>query len=205
MTVKGITSGIRGMKVGKLRPDIVILDDLQTSESASSLEQVEKLYDIIKRDVMNLSSKGKLAVLMTSTPLVPDDLCDKIEHDISWKTTKYPAIIKWPNDMTQHPDDGMWAHYFKIYDGELAEDITHDKSLQFYKDNKEKMDEGAELFAPGRFKPQDGHISGLQALLEKRHTIGDAAFQAEMQMKPKKYSFKLNISPRDVASKAISA
>lgn len=38
------------------------------------------------------------------------------------------------------------------------------------------MDEGAVLFAPERFKPEDGHISGLQALLEKRHTIGDAAF-----------------------------
>jgi len=38
------------------------------------------------------------------------------------------------------------------------------------------MDEGAVLFAPERFKLEDGHISGLQALLEKRHTIGDAAF-----------------------------
>jgi hypothetical protein len=42
---------------------------------------------------MNLSSKGKLAVLMTSTPLMPEDLCEKIENDIAWKTTKYPAII----------------------------------------------------------------------------------------------------------------
>lgn len=28
VTVRGITSGIRGLKVGKLRPDTVILDDL---------------------------------------------------------------------------------------------------------------------------------------------------------------------------------
>lgn len=40
VTVRGITSGIRGLKVGKLRPDTVILDDLQSSEIASSPEQV---------------------------------------------------------------------------------------------------------------------------------------------------------------------
>lgn len=40
VTTRGITSGVRGMKVGKLRPDICVLDDLQTAESASSAEQV---------------------------------------------------------------------------------------------------------------------------------------------------------------------
>lgn len=40
VTVRGITSGIRGLKVGRLRPDTVILDDLQSSELASSPEQV---------------------------------------------------------------------------------------------------------------------------------------------------------------------
>lgn len=65
------------------------------------------------------------------------------------------------------------------------------------------MDEGAVLFAPERFKPEDGHISGLQALLEKRHMIGDAAFSAEMQMKPHKFSFKLDIKPRDIIAKAV--
>lgn len=64
------------------------------------------------------------------------------------------------------------------------------------------MDEGAVLFAPERFKPEDGHISGLQALLEKRHTIGNAAFAAEMQMKPHKFTFKLDIKPKDIIAKA---
>jgi hypothetical protein len=201
ITVRGITSGIRGLKVGKLRPDTIILDDLQSAETAANIEQVEKISDIIKRDIMNLSSKGKLAVLMTSTPICPEDLCDKIEHDIAWKTTKYPAIINWPKDLDNHPDDGLWAEYFRMFDSELAEDSPHTKSLEFYKKNREKMDEGAQLFSPDRYKISDGHISGLQALLEKRHMIGDSAFQAEMQMKPKAFTFKLAISPRDVLRK----
>lgn len=136
ITTRGITSGIRGLKVGKLRPDTVILDDLQSSETAANIEQVEKISDIIKRDIMNLSSKGKLAVLMTSTPICPEDLCEKIEHDISWKTTKYPAVIEWPTDIVKHPDNGLWAQYFKMFDGELAEDLPHSKSLDFYKKNR---------------------------------------------------------------------
>ena len=162
---------------------------------------MQKVLDIIKKDVMNLSSKGKLAVLMTSTPLNPEDLCEKIENDIAWKTTKYPAIIKWPTDISKNPDDGYWAQYFKMYDSELADDKTHEESLEFYRSNREIMDEGAVLFAPERFKLEDGHISGLQALLEKRHTIGNAAFAAEMQMKPKKFSFKLDIKPKDIIAK----
>lgn len=122
VTVRGITSGIRGLKVGKLRPDTVILDDLQSAELAANPEQVNKIRGIINKDIMNLSSKGKLAVLMTSTPLCPEDLCEKIENDIAWKTTKYPAIIKWPKDIVENPDDGLWAHYFKLYDTELADD-----------------------------------------------------------------------------------
>lgn len=195
VTVRGITSGIRGLKVGKLRPDVVILDDLQDSESAQAPEQVNKILNIIKRDILNLSSQGKLAVLMTSTPLCPEDLCEKIENDIAWKTTKYPAIIKWPKNKE------LWTQYFKLFDGELADDKTHDESLKFYKDNRDKMDEGAILFSPDRFKISDGHISGLQALLERRHMIGDAAFQAEMQMKPKKFTFTLDIKPKDVLAK----
>lgn len=203
ITVRGITSGVRGLKIGKLRPDTVILDDLQTSETASNPEQVEKIMTIIKKDIMNLSSKGKLAVLMTSTPLVPEDLCEKIENDIVWKTTKYPAVIHWPKDIVESPEDGLWAQYFKKFDAELAEDSPHDASLEFYKQNRASMDVGAVLFSPDRFKLEDGHISGLQALLEKKHMIGDAAFSAEMQMKPRRFSFKLDIKPKDILKKVI--
>ena len=60
------------------------------------------------------------------------------------------------------------------------------------------MDEGAEVFNPKAFKKSDGHISAIQALLEKRHLIGDDAFAAEMQMRPRQQSFALNISPKGV-------
>ena len=202
ITVRGVTSGVRGLKLGKMRPDTVLCDDLQTAESAQSQEQVEKIRDIINKDIMNLSSKGKLTVVMTSTPLCPDDLCDKIENDVNWKTTKYKAIMRWPNDMNEKREDGLWARYFRIFDEENINSMDHSGSLEFYRSNRQAMDEGAVLFNPNCFKASDGHISGLQALLEKRHMIGNAAFQAEMQMQPVKFEAAIQISPRDVVSKA---
>lgn len=142
---------------------------------------------------MNLSSKGKLTVCMTSTPIVPDDLCDAIEHDVSWKTTKYKAVIRFPHDYLK--EDSLWKQYFQMFDAENVNDEPHTKSLEFYKANREAMDDGAVLFNPRRYKESDGHVSGLQALMEKMHTIGMAAFMSEYQMQPVKMSCALDIVP----------
>ena len=114
----------------------------------------------INKDILNLSSKGKLSVIMTSTPICPEDLCSKIEADKNWRTTKYPAIVRCPRDVADNPDGGLWARYYRIFDRENAENKPHDESRQFYLDNRKQMDEGAELFAPNRYKPEE-HESGL--------------------------------------------
>lgn len=78
ITCRGVTSGLRGMRQGKIRPDVVLVDDIQSHETAHSPEQVEKLEDILKRDVMNLSSGRKMAVICTATPIADGDLTEKL-------------------------------------------------------------------------------------------------------------------------------
>ena len=111
--------------------------------------------------MFNLAGKGKLAVLQTATPICPEDLTEKIAAE-------------------ENGDKGLWGEYFKMFDAENVADKGHSESLEFYKEHKEEMDEGSQVFNPTRYKESDGHISALQALLEKRHMIGDAAFSAEM-------------------------
>ena len=198
ITCRGMTAGVRGLKIGSLRPDLAILDDLQDSEIARSAEQVYKVLDFVRKDVINLSSGRKLAVLMTSTPICSDDLCSKIEEDPNWRTTKFRAVIKWPRDIIKNGDNGLWGQYFALYDAENMSNGSHDGSLSYYKEHRAQMDAGAELFCD-RFNPEDGQISALQGLMEKRHLIGKAAFASEMQMAPQRESFALDISPSDVA------
>ena len=116
ITTRGITAGLRGTKVGKLRPDLCLLDDIQTAESASSPDQVSKLLDLIHKDVMNLSSKGKLSVLMTSTPICPEDLCETIENDVNWKTTKFPVKDSFSvKESCSVNADGNYSSYKNIF------------------------------------------------------------------------------------------
>lgn len=198
VTCRGMTAGCRGLKVGALRPDLAILDDLQDSEIAKSAEQVDKVLDFIRKDVINLSSGKKLALVMTSTPICADDLCSKIESDPSWRTTKFRAIVKWPRDIIKNGDNGMWGDYFKKFDAENMSNAEHDGSLKFYREHRREMDAGAELFSD-RFNEEDGQISALQGLMEKRHLIGKVAFASEMQMSPARESFALDITPSDIA------
>ena len=62
---RGITSGMRGMKHGQggMRPQLVLLDDLETSEIAESPEGCQKLMTILKKDIMPLGGKQRLSIL----------------------------------------------------------------------------------------------------------------------------------------------
>lgn len=195
MTVRGISSGLRGMKKGTMRPSLVILDDLQDAETAENPQRVQKLLNMIRKDVMALGGKKRLSILQTATPICPDDLVEQLKNDTNWKTTTFSGIISMPKAKE------LWEQYFKMFDTENVQQTGHSQSLQFYKDNRAKMDEGAEVFNPNRYSEEDGHISGLQKMMEIRHVIGEAAFASEYQMQPQRYSFSLDLQPKTIVSR----
>ena len=98
----------------------------------------------------------------------------------------------------------MWEEYFTKFNAESVAGTGHSDSLQFYKDNREKMDEGHQVFNPSRYSEKDGHISMIQKLLEIRNEIGEFSFQAEYMMNPTALQYELKISPRIVASRVSS-
>ena len=202
LCTRGITGTLRGLKLGKggIRPDVVLLDDIQDDESASSPEQIQKIVDIINKSIFNLSGNGSIACLACLTPIADGDLCSVIESNKNWITLKYPAIIHQPKDVIEHPTDGLWTTYRKMYEAELTQGIGHDESLKYHRQHYKEMLEGCELLAPDRYKISDGHISGYQALLCRRLLIGDDAFNSEMMMISKKQESALEIKPQDILS-----
>lgn len=195
---KPITS-CRGTKYGKNRVSFCLIDDIQTLETASNPEQVHKILDLINKDIFNLAGQGqKLTVMMTATPLAEDDVCEMIEHSKIWKTIKYKAILQYPKDIIEH--GGLWDRYFELYDSEVVNDKPHTESLEYYRNNFEAMNAGCKLFN-NTFSSKDGHIHGLQKLLEKRHTIGNSAFECEFQMNIIKNKFALQITPTEICKK----
>lgn len=170
LTCRGVSGGLRGMKFGKMRPTLVLLDDLQSTEQAENPMQVQKLLDTIKKDIMPLGGKERLSILQTATPIAPDDLVQTLQKDKNWITSVYKALAHFPSRMD------LWKEYFGLYDQESAMEKPHVGSLAFYRKNRAEMDEGAETFNDQRYSEKDGHISAVQKLLEIQHVIGDAAF-----------------------------
>lgn len=195
ITVRGITSGVRGLRHRTQRPTLVLLDDIQDSSTASSPSLVDKLVNTIKKDIIPLGGKQRLSILQTATPICPDDLVDILRKDNNWQTTLFPAIIKYPSKLD------LWDEYFKLYDQESVTTRDHSGSLDFYRNHKKEMNDGAEVFNPTNYSTEDGHDSALQKLLEIRHVIGESAFDAEYQMSPHAEQAALNISPNVVVKK----
>ena len=195
ISCRGVTSGIRGLKRGNLRPSYVILDDIMTAQDARSPEAVEKLMEAINKDIIPLSGKERLSILQTATPIAPDDLVEKIKQDNSWRTTIFPAVISFPKNKL------LWEQYFNMWDEENVQKTGHVQSLDFYKAHRGEMDEGSEVFNPMRYSEKDGHISAIQKLLELQHTLGESVFLSEYQMTPAQITFAVPITPDLVVSR----
>ena len=82
--VAGITGRIRGMKYKKpdgrtIRPEFVIVDDPQTTESADSIEQTRKRVRVLAGDILGLAGPGrKIAGVMPCTVIRPGDMAEQI-------------------------------------------------------------------------------------------------------------------------------
>lgn len=127
VVTRAISGGLRGIRNGTMRPTCVLIDDIQSSESASNPEQVQKLLDVIRQDIVPLAGKERLSILQTFTPICPDDLVQKIKDDKSWTTTIYPAVMKFP------ANEELWKKYFEMFDNESVSGEGHAESLEFYR------------------------------------------------------------------------
>jgi hypothetical protein len=183
--VAGITGRVRGMKHKQRdgtidRPDLVIVDDPQTAESARSKLQCRTREDILKGDVLGLSGPGKrIAGVMPCTVIAIDDMADRIlnrQKHPEWRGERMKAVYRWPDR------DDLWQQYAEIWaDGMRAEDDGA-AATEFYRANREEMDRGAEIAWPEKF--DDNELSGVQHVYNKRLTMGESAFMAEYQNDP---------------------
>lgn len=83
---------------------------------ADNPEQVEKLLNLIRKDVMSLGGKERLSVLCAATPICPDDMVEQLMDDKSWNVSVYRGIEKFPDDIEENGDKGLWGRYFRIFD-----------------------------------------------------------------------------------------
>ena len=182
--VAGITGRIRGMKYKKpdgrtIRPEFVVIDDPQTSESAGSLEQTRKRVRVLAGDILGLAGPGKkISGIMPCTVIRPGDMAeqilDKSKHP-EWNGERCKMLYQMPTN------EELWNRYADLRADELREKGTFAAATEFYRQHREDMDAGAKVSWPDRFNYDE--ISAIQHAMNLKLT-DEAAFWAEYQNDP---------------------
>lgn len=179
----GITSSIRGvnedMPDGSLiRPDFLMLDDLQKDDLAVNPARVARLEEIVNSTLLGLSASDKtIASVMTCTVITDGDLADRfLSHDIypQWSGLRFKMLPQMPNRMD------MWREYKGI----LME--SPDEATAFYKAHRKEMNIGAQVAWPEAYDPNES-VDALQHAMTK-WARNERSFQSEYQNEPIKSS-----------------
>lgn len=186
---QSLDSAIRGMGIGELRPDFVILDDPETAKSARSAQQVATRERLINNDVAGLvgpdASLGIVALVTIQTSIsLAARLTDRtIRPDFFGM--RHGALEKWPDRMD------LWEEYqHRRRAAQEAGDRYARDASNFYLANKDVMDAGASITNPHRFNTKLGddgqpiEVSALQHCFNFISDFGLDSFACEYQQHP---------------------
>ena len=169
----GMNQGLRGTKSGSERPGLLIVDDLESRESAIYEEQREKLAEWFHKTLLP-AGHPESNVVVVGTVLHQDSLLANLIDETKqpgWTGKKYKAIEK----ESDHPE--LWERWSDIYcrRTEFQKQEGPEAAKAFFEANEEAMLEGTKVLWP---EWEDYYC------LMKMREGGLAAFQAEKQNEP---------------------
>ena len=175
VTACGLTGNVRGQfhvtKDGTiLRPDLAILDDPQTKESARSFAQTQERTEIVEGDVLGMAGPDKtIACIMPCTVIEEDDLADRVLSNPRWRGKRTKMLVSFPANMD------WWENYFEVWQR------SQDDAAALYVAEQETADAGAVASWPERFPPE--LTSAVRSAMHLWYQ-SPTAFAAEYQNEP---------------------
>lgn len=194
----GITGALRGdvrshpVTNALMRPDFVLLDDVQRDIDATSPVIIEKYIRIIDGAIEGMSGPtSNLSCLMPCTVIQEGDVAETYltpEIKYAWRGERCSMVIEWPegiDDYTISPDTragSLWLHYHELRKESLRKYKDNRLGNDFYKEHRTEMDEGFKVSWEHRKSPED--ISAQQHAMNIRLDVPET-FPAEYQNRPK--------------------
>jgi hypothetical protein len=184
--IASMEGAIRGMNVPgpdgeQLRPDMVVIDDAQTRESAKSPIQTTDREAIVLDDVMGLAGPDvSLSAVMLCTVIFPGDLSSRFldrEKHPEWQGMRTKMLEVWPERLD------LWDEYAERRRESFRSGDKGRRANEFYAERREDMDRGARVSWPERKKA--GELSGLQSAMNLYYA-NPRGFKAEYQSDPEK-------------------
>jgi hypothetical protein len=174
---------VSGPDGSPMRPDLVVLDDVQTRESARSPAQTAEREAIITGDVLGLAGPDTvIACILLCTVIYPNDLSDRFldhERHPEWQGVRTKMLAAMPTNLA------LWDEYaearrdgFRASDGGKA-------GNDFYRLHRAELDAGAVATWAERKKP--GELSAIQSAMNLYYR-DRRAFLSEYQNEPERDS-----------------
>jgi hypothetical protein len=183
VSVCGITADVRGqqetLSTGEIiRPDICIVDDPQTRESAGSEKQCQDRIDTIQGDILGLAGPGvKISCLTVCTVIRQYDLADRMLGDEfpDWKSFRTMMLYG------DAKNPSLIDEYLDLRDTAIRNGVSLDDANEFWKENQETLEEG--LKAGWEDRHFETEISAIQHAINLR-ARSETAFLSEYQNQP---------------------
>lgn len=178
----GLTGNLRGMFVrspgagaSTWRPDLLLIDDPQTDESAASPSQTDTRERLVTRTIAGLAGPRKkiamaAAVTVVATGDLSTRLLDRNNHP-EWYGAIHPLVKSWPAAQAT-----LWKEYADLWKH------SRKTATAFYREHRKDMDAGAAVAWQHRYR--DGEVSAVQNAENLLLEYGEAGFAAEFQNAP---------------------
>lgn len=181
----GLLGNIRGAHyitpAGRsLRPQLAIIDDPQTDQSANSPTQCAEREKTIQGAILGLAGPGqRMTALLPCTIIKPNDLAARmLDKDLhaDWQGERFQQLKSFPTDMT------FWEQYDQVRREDLANDLVNTPNAHgLYNDNRKRADAGALVDWPEAVEP--GDASALETTM-RQYLADPYAFACERQSDP---------------------
>jgi len=165
---KGLGTQVRGLRHGSTRPDLFILDDLESDESTSTAEQIAKAKAWFNDSMLPALAKGGLVLYLGTILCFGSLLHYVVEERRDFDSRRFAAVESFANR------SDLWDEWREIY--RKDEEEAADKAKEFYRENEEEMLEGTSILWPGYWSYYD--------LILIREESGTKSFNQEYQNNP---------------------
>ena len=165
---KGLGTQVRGLRHGSTRPDLFILDDIESDESTSTAEQIAKAKAWFNDSMLPALAKGGMVLYLGTILCYGSLLHYVLEERRDFESRRFAAVESFATN------SDLWDEWRTIY--RKDEPGAQDKAREFYEVNREAMDEGTSILWPGYFSYYE--------LILIREESGVKSFNQEYQNNP---------------------
>lgn len=160
---------LRGARHGAFRPDLVILDDLESAKNTNTKELRDKNLHWFNSVIVPIGDISRTSYIYMGTLVHGSGLLPDILKRSDYDGRMYSAIVSEP----EHPE--MWEHLENIL-RDIDNPNRMEEAKDYYNDNRDAMDEGVRTLWHERFTYFD--------LMVIKVNVGSRAFASEYLNKP---------------------